>query len=451
MCRREPRRSVEDVPSRTLPALLTALLTVAALAPETGLAASGSIAGTVPGALPAKTRGETDLIVYSLADHRVATARTVSRAGRFSLRLPSGAYAIRTSIVDRRASRPSTALLPVSLRSGQRRRSLRLAVRRRPARRSAHLSYVQESGKSSQGTAVSVEDFSGATGDWAVMNRGLTDMLITDLVPQTEKCKGAVVANSRDRAAIEGELNLQKSDAFDPATRVNRDFILADVVVTGTLKNVGNALEVTLTLTDARSGEAIGTVTDRLDGSNWQNDEQRLADKLSQKVCRQPEAYQVSLKVQATGEFFAYRAQGTAEGLVVARAQDGDADTAPTRWQSEPSDITWSAVSFTPGSGTPCTWMEAGREGQWQVTIAGGGDGMVTVTTQGIPGAKITATAICPPSPAAIPGQGGPSLAGLTPESFTVPAGGGTKSVSGSLVAWSSSGTITVRPSAPPG
>jgi TolB-like protein len=429
-----------------------ATLAAAAVAAPAGAATPGTIAGTVPGSLPAKARGETDLLVYSLADRHVAAARTLTRSGRFSLRLPAGAYAIRTTIVDRRASRPSTALTAASLRAGQRRRALKLKVRRRPARRSARAAYEQESGKTSQGTAVSVEDFSGATGDWAVLNRGLTDMLITDLVPQTEKCKGAVVANSRDRKAIEGELNLQKSDAFDPATRVARDFIKPDVVVTGRLENAGGGLDVTLTLTDARSGEVIATITDRLSGSDWTTDEARLADKLARRVCRQPEAYQVAVKVQATGEFVAYRGQGTAEGLVVARAQNGDADSAPTRWQSEPSEISWSGVSFVSAGGlTPCVWTEAGREGSWVVSIAANGNGTVTVTTQGLPGAKVTANAICAPSPAPIGGQAGPSLAGLTPETFTVPAGGGTKSLSGSLIAWSSSGTITVRPSAPPG
>jgi len=68
-----------------------------------------------------------------------------------------------------------------------------------------------------------------------------------------------------------------------------------------------------------------------------------------------------------------------------------------------------------------------------------------------VAGAKATANAICPPSPAVIPGQAGVSLAGYAPEQFTLPAGGGAKSVAGSLIGWSHTGTITVRPSAPPG
>jgi TolB-like protein len=436
-------------------ALLIAALALAAFAP-TGLAATPvALTGTVPGALPTQARGETDLLVYAIANGRVVAARTLNpKTGRFSLRLPAGAYALRTAIVDRRATRPSRGVIPVSLRAGQRRRPQKLTVRRAPARKrstTATAAYVQESGKTTQGTAVAIEDFTGATGEWGVLNRGLSQMLMTDLVDQAARCKGAVVANSREREVLQEELDLQDSPAFDPSTKVTRDWIAPDVVVTGTLQNAGDGVDVTLTLTDARSGQAVGTVTGRISGSDWVNDEAKLAKELTRKVCRQPEAYQVSITAQATANFVAYTTQGTAEGLVLARAQDGDEDTAPTRWQSEPSEIAWSGVSFTSTGLTPCVWTQATTEGSWQVSLASTGDGNVTVTTQGLPGAKVTANAICPPSQGVATGQGGPSLVMLAPETFTVPAGGGTKTLSGSLIAWSSTATITVRPSAPPG
>ncbi len=453
MAGRRSARSVGSVPGSRplLPALVLAALALAA--PPAQGARLATLAGTVPGSLPTRAQGETDIVVLSLSDGRVAAARTLTRSGRFSLRLPAGGYAVRTSIIDRRARTPSTAALAVSLRAGQRRTKVALKVRRRPVRRSTsgRAAFVQESGKTSQGTAVSIEPFTGATGEWSVLNRGLADMLITDVAQQIERCKGVVAANSRDRELLKDELDLQQSPAFDPSTRVKRDWVQSDVVVTGTLSNRGDGVDVTLTLTDARSGESLGTISGRVSGSDWPADEERLAKSLSKKLCRQPEAYQVSLSAQATGDFVVYKATGTAEGLVLARAQDGDEDTAPTRWQSEPSEIGWKGVTFASGGVAPCTWVQASTEGQWRVTIAAAGPGMVTVTTEGLPGAKVIANAFCPPSPAAIPGQGGPALAGLAPEQFQFPAGGGTKAIAGSLVAWSHTGTITLRPSAPPG
>lgn len=448
-----PRRSADSfggVPPKNLLAPVVVLAALLLGAPAAEGAKLATLSGSVPGSLPTVARGETDLLVFSLADQRLIAARTLPRTGKFSLRLPAGGYAVRTSIIDRRASAPSTGLLAVSLRAGQRRTKVALKVRRRPLRRKASAAYVQESGKTGAGTAVTIEPFTGATGDLAVLNRGLSDMLTVDVVQQTERCKGKVLANSRDRKSLQDELDLQESPAFDPATRVKRDWIQPDVTVTGTLTNSGGGLAVTLTLTDTRSGESLGTISGKLSGSDWVADAEKIAKELSRRICRQPEAYQVSLTAQATGDFIAYKATGTAEGLLVARAQDGDEDTAPTRWQSEPSDIGWTNVAFTSGGQTPCTWTQSGTEGQWGVSIAAAGDGMITVTTQGLPGAKTTANAVCPPSPAVIP-QPGASLAGLAPESFTLPAGGGTKQVSGSLVSWSSTGTITVRPSAAPG
>lgn len=430
-------------------ALTAVLLAVPVAVPAAEGASLATFAGSVPGSLPTRANGEAELLVFSLADQRLVTARTLPRSGRFSLRLPAGGYAVRTSIVDRRASTPSTGLLAVSLRPGQRRAKVALKVRRRPLRRKAKAAYVQESGKSGAGTAVMIEPFTGATGTWAVLNKGLSDMLVTDVVPQIARCKGAVVANSSDRARLQEELDLQKSPAFDPKTRVTRDWVQPDITVSGTLANTGDGLAVTLTLTDSRSGESLGTITGSIAGKSWPADVEKLGKELAKRLCREPQAYQVSLSAQATGEFVAYRATGTAEGLLIARAQDGGEDTPPTSWRSEPSDISWASLSFTSTGLTPCSWTPGSPEGKWGVSIAATGDGMITVTTQGLQTAQVVANAVCPPAPLVIP-QEGLALAGLAPESFTLPAGGGSKQVSGSLVAWSHAGTITVRPSAPP-
>ncbi len=425
------------------------VLLLAAPAGAPAAAKPGTIAGSLAGRVPAKGKGEADLRVIALADGRIAAARTLGRAGTFSLRLPAGAYALRTAIVPRRGrGTPVVRVQPVSLRTGQKRR--RVTVKSRPRKRSrARSAFVQESGKVSAGTAVSVEPFAGATGDLAVLNRGLAEMLQVDVWEGLQKCQGRLVANSADRKLVEAELDLQKSEYFDPATRVTRDFILPDVTVHGTLTNTNSGgIAYVITLDDTRSGEALDTLTGTL-GSDLFDAAAKLGRELGRRLCRQPEAYQLTLEAPAVANVApAYRATGTAKGLLVARAQDGDADTPPTRWKSEPSAIDFENVVFA-GNGLPCTWIPGEPEGMWGVTISATGDGRITVATQGLQTAKLFASVVCAPAPP-LGGQAGPALGGIGPETFTLPAGGGKQALSGALVPWSSTGTITVRPSAAP-
>jgi len=235
---------------------------LAALAPT--VTSASTLSGTLDGApIRAQGRGLAEVHGVRLDTGIVAASQRVGASGRYALSLPAGGYLVVGTVMDRQQgtvlTRPSAS---VRLRNGQKRRvsvSVR-KVRRKKVRADARAAYVQESGAVTAGvTAVEVYDFTGATGDLAFLNKGITDIIITDIVGTTAACPIAVIANARDRAAIATELRLQQSPEFDPASRVRRDFIKPDVAVQGRLFNRAGAVAYEIKIRNARTGVVLDT------------------------------------------------------------------------------------------------------------------------------------------------------------------------------------------------
>lgn len=273
------------------------LLVAAAVAmPDAGTAAStGTVSGTLRGAsVPPKSRGVVVLRALRLDRGTVGGARRVARSGAYTLRLAPGPYALVGTVVDRTATAAVTTRGPeLTLRAGQRRaipvRLRKPKPKRKRRRHHAKAAYFQEDGSETPGViAYQILDFTGATGDLMMFNRALPDMLMTDTFGQGG-CETTEVAGPRDLAAAAGELDLQQSPYVDPSTRVRRNWVLPDVKVKGRLANRPGALAYVVTIVDARTGAARGSLSGDLRLTDRFFDQvTALGARIMDRVCHPP-------------------------------------------------------------------------------------------------------------------------------------------------------------------
>jgi len=207
-----------------------------------------------------------------------------------------------------------------------------------------------------------------ATGPNDVTGRGISDMMVTDMVemlqrPETKDCNLHVVEIKR-RADILKELELQKSPFFDPSTRVIPNFIETTYRVTGHTVTTESGMNWTVTVTDTRSGATVATHS----GSSGSENTDQLIDALKkgleeiiEKLC--PRVYRMKV---STGPYFQIETEFC--GL------DRPFKVAPK------GGFAGVAVVFTPQSKTNGTFSQGGRAfgAQWSgggsYTIAWNGD-----------------------------------------------------------------------------
>jgi hypothetical protein len=315
---------------------------------------------------------------------------------------------------------------------------------------------VQEHGQVTAGvTAFSVESFTGGTGDWSYLGKGLTDMLITDLLGEaTPKCKTAVIANAQDRKMIEHELDLQKSKYFDPATRVKRNFIISDMTVNGTLTTAadGQSSAVHVTITDSRSGQVIDTVDATIQGEQFFEQEVELAKAVAERVCRRPAAYKLTLGVDGTGNFATHSAAGRLDSTLTALRSGGAAGELPTAWSGVGS-MAWANITFASKIGECFYTSPSAPTVSWSAQLTLSGEANVKVDWNPVGNDSTTGTVNCTDSKghiASVAGQPGPALLGIQPASAVLPLAGGTIPLSGGFTSgsdgWTNTGTLVVEP-----
>ena len=407
--------------------MATALVVVSGVAVTAEPAAAGAptVLGRVTGTLPPSSRAVTEIRAFEAGSARVVAKATASPTGAFRLALPLGGYVLATTITPKRG--PSSAVvqrvIALTLARGQRRGAVQIAKPTAKASAAtgpqARAAYSQESGAITPGAiAFSVENFTGATGELGVMNRGLSDLLQTDLV--SAPCRHAEVANSRDRVLVERELTFQKSKYVDPSTRVTRNFVLPDIVVSGRLHNHGNNLDYVLLLTDSRTGATLETVSGSLSGSDIFGAEQSLAARLAKRLCSYGEVFEVTFIGTGTGTFATHSVTGTLSAEAITAkpvAKDGQG---PTRWEGS-APVSWTGVSAR--SNTDCAYGDFVSGGTWSAKLARVGSGL-QVQWFADKGATGTATAVCPTGDGgtvSIPGQPTTSLIGSEPGTFILP------------------------------
>lgn len=403
-------------------AIAAALLASGALS---AVAPAPTVVGTVTGRLPAPSRAVVEIRAFDAASARMVAKATVSRTSAFRLALDPGGYVLVTGVVPRRGRGGAVAwrVTPLTLAPGQRRTRVTIALPTGKAGQSGgrHPAYSQESGAITPGRiAFSVERFTGATGDLGVMNRGLADLLQTDL--SSTPCRTALVANASDRAVIEGELGFQRSRYVDPSTRVVRNFVTPDIVVRGRLQTRGADLVYTLVLVDRRTGRTLETLSGALLGADLFAAEQQLAARLAGRLCAYGEVFEVTFTGTGAGIFATHSASGTLSATpITARPVAKDAGGA-IRWEGS-APVSWTNVAIT--STTVCSYVDPVSGGTWGARLARAGESLeVEWLADG--GATGTATVVCSGqgNEVRIPGQPTTALLGSQPAKFLLPATG---------------------------
>ncbi len=442
---------------RLLP-LAAAALAAATAVPGTAVAATtGSVSGNLA-AKPPKG-AQASVVATSLIDGSVVSATPVSAKGAFKVTLPPGAYALSTTVVPKPGGGAvSTNVFPVSLKTGQKRTKIKVAPKKLKAKKKgsakASRSYQQERGQVTPGvTAFGIEEFSGGTGDWAYMARGLSYLLVSDLIGKTA-CKTAVVATGRDREAVESEFELQKKyrKYFDPKTTVERNLIVPDLSVGGSVSTSadGKSAEVTVTIRDSRTGDVVDTITQTLTEDQAFEGAEQLAKTVGERVCRRPAAYELNLTVNGQGTFGTHTTSGALDSTLTA-LRSGGAPGEPTSAWSGVQSGNWTGVTGT--SKIDCSLAVGTTDLSWTAQLGVVDDKQVQVQWSfgGLGGATLVAT--CPVKdrpPVIIPGLPGPALMGIKPDTTTLPLSGGTIPLSGGVSSgdggWTNTGQLVVKP-----
>ena len=148
------------------------------------------------------------------------------------------------------------------------------------------------------------------------MNRGMANMLITDILNGAgSECDTAIV-EVEHRDDILKELEFQQSPYVDPSTRVQRDFVIGDVEVKGTLKNrraplpAPQKLDYDVRLIDKKTGKEVGRVQGSMDASDVFAGEEALAKQLNEELCKLSDVYEVRLDVVNSSAFATHVAGG---------------------------------------------------------------------------------------------------------------------------------------------
>lgn len=438
--------------------LLVLAAAAAVAAPSAGAAEPrpGTFAGSLGVKVPAGAAASVRAIDRSTG--AILKAVDVGRTGRFSLSLPPGAYAIAGTIVPRKGRVVSQSLVGLTLRAGQRRTkaSLKNAKRvkkRRQAPR-ARAAFAQEGGKLSPGTlAVAIPAFTGLTGDGALLQKGLTDLVMTELVQAAGADDGCslVVRESTRIDEVLKELAFQQSKYVDPKTRSKRALIVPDVEVRGTLTEAGGSIAYVLRLVDPRNNEELGLVSGSFASGETIGKAEEIARSVKDELCKLSDLYEVKLVASGAGTFATHDATGRLSstlGAVRSRSV-GDGQI----WR-DAGTLIWEDVVFT--TKTECEYIDQ-RPGllPWSVVISDRGDGTLNVAVNAAEGgveSLTTASVVCPgdpPSPP-IPGQPGPSFVQLLPVAFTVPYAGGSHPIASEVTSgadgFRNAGTITVTP-----
>jgi hypothetical protein len=183
------------------------------------------------------------------------------------------------------------------------------------------------------GPVVAVREFTGAPG-YPQIGPGTTTMLITDLVNVQDPCELTIAAWGKDREAVLAEHELQQSGAVDEATRLTPGkLVQPDVFVDGSVSVAGGRFSWSVTISDAMTGEVLGTVQSSAAGDQFFEGAEALAKLLAAELCKARPGFALSGQID----------EATVTGLLC-----GDLSK-PFTARSPEVDGTW---TFTPADKT---------------------------------------------------------------------------------------------------
>jgi len=207
---------------------------LAALLAAAGHARASTVSGQITGAaIPAAGVGEAFVRAVDLQTGAIAAVDGADARGRYRMTVPKGAFALFPTVVTvGKVFSPKPT--KVRLKRGQRR-----TVTLRARQTSVVLRPV---------FALPDSSFTGGTGEFRVLNKGLRDMLITDLLgAKTATCRPVFVERSKqftDAYAL--ELSLLRRGLLDPATAIRPGQLINPTRgIRGTIRVSGGRMRIT--------------------------------------------------------------------------------------------------------------------------------------------------------------------------------------------------------------
>lgn len=430
----------------------------------------GQITGKVEGSRPASSKGAVVVRAFNAATGAVADVATVGRRGTYTLVVPPGAYGVRATVVAPGRS-GGDATIPVTVAENQKRagvtfrakpsgkiasaaRASAASVGSAPAEAAdpaASRSYVTTDGSEISGvTAYAVEEFKGGSGDWKRVGRALPAFLQTELYDSTS-CPTQGIANARERRYLERSLRFRSGRVVSKGTKVQRNLIVADLAVTGTLKGSGSRASTSFAVIDKRTGKVLESAEGSLSKANFSAGVRKLARQIGQRLCRTPPAYQLTLNVNGTTDVQTHVATGVLSSTMVAKQTGGTGGQPDAVWRAT-SKLAWSQIAYKNKTSDKCQYVNiVPPTGTWtaSLTVLGG-----QLTVDWAPDAAFyvaftIATYACPNS-TPVTNQAGPSFVGILPNAQRLPLSGGTLDVGGELNVSNqivrNRGTLTVKP-----
>lgn len=424
----------------------------------------GEITGKVTGSRPAASKGVIVVRAFDAATGAIADVATIGRRGTYTLVVPPGAYAVRATVVAP-GRRSGDATIPVTVGQDQKRAGV--SFRAQPSGRiakaaragassathepAATRSYVSVDGSEVSGiTAYSVEPLKGGTGDWAGMGKALPAFIQTELYDATT-CPTQGIANASERSYLENTLKFRSGRVVSKGTRVQRNLIIPDLAVVGTLKGSGSRATVSFAVTDKRTGKIVDSFAGSVSKAKFSTGVRRFAKLISERLCRTPPAYELTLKVNGTTDVQSHTATGVLAATMIAKQTGGAGGQPDATWRAD-SKLAWSQIAYKNKTSDKCPYINIRpAAGTWAATLSTLG-GQLTVdwgASAEFYVAFTTATLQCP-GQAGIGNQAGPSFAGILPNAQKLPFSGGVLPVSGTLdvggQAVRNTGTLTVKP-----
>lgn len=248
---------------------VAAVMAVAAPAAD---AADVKLSGKLGGAkLPKRSAGVSLVRAMNLSDGTIAATQYLRR-GKFSMKVPPGPYGLIAGSVFFKKKTPTVKLVGALLAKSGKSRRLPLSLR-----------------KSASAPIVGVNYFNGAA---PYQNRGLANMVETDLFAQKgTPCDFTLVEMMR-RAEVIQEIRRQQTKYFDPASRVKTGRLLnPSVVVNGSLTPAGGEdVSYNVRVVNTKTGKVKGSVSGRTSG-DWAQATGAIAKQLAKIICQPDELY----------------------------------------------------------------------------------------------------------------------------------------------------------------
>ena len=345
-------------------------------------------AGTVGGTpLPAPGAGRGGVLALALPGGEVAAASAITSAGRYSLKLPPGTYALVTWIADlKRGTFTEVASALVHANAGQA-RTLPLSTTLRKRRHTSGLDLPPGFGTVPPPGGekwVTIDTFPGGTGEHALLEKGVQDMLTVDLVnaAAAEQARsGCVVKVSSLNNRVEdlvNELRLQQTPVIDPATTVpTGHWVAPNVEVRGGISDNATNHTVTASIAIVQGGQTIGTASHTVSDDDVFDLSPLLAKDVIKALCSVPTSYTATLDgtahlARSPGEDLTVTWSGTME---LSKLEDGPGP-APGTWRMYGVESGTVQVTIS-GSEGPCS-VNGSANGTAGVT-----DGNLMVRTDG--------------------------------------------------------------------